>query len=137
MENKPEYIDDAISNGYDVEIDIRYIDGELYLGHDYPCTKISEMFIRDRAKNLWIHCKNIESLRLLCKDYQVFSHDVDEAVLTSNGFLWTYPGKKLTDMSICVLPEKATTSYNNDQLRSCYGICSDIIEYYKNLVQNL
>jgi hypothetical protein len=36
LENKPSYIDHAISLGYDVEIDIWMIDGFLFLGHDAP-----------------------------------------------------------------------------------------------------
>ena len=39
-ENTPTYIDCAIGNGYDVEIDVRSIDGELWLGHDEPQYKI-------------------------------------------------------------------------------------------------
>ena len=39
-ENRPSYIDCAIGNGYDVEIDIRMIGGELWLGHDEPQYKI-------------------------------------------------------------------------------------------------
>ena len=35
-ENRPSYIDCAIGSGYDVEIDLRMIDGELWLGHDEP-----------------------------------------------------------------------------------------------------
>ena len=34
FENQPNYIDDAIRAGYDVEVDIWYIDDKLYLGHD-------------------------------------------------------------------------------------------------------
>jgi hypothetical protein len=34
FENQPNYIDDAIKAGYDVEVDIWYIGGKLYLGHD-------------------------------------------------------------------------------------------------------
>ena len=33
-ENKPEYIDDTIRLGYEVEIDIWIIEGVLLLGHD-------------------------------------------------------------------------------------------------------
>ena len=32
-ENNPGYIDDAIRLGYEVEIDMWWIDGETYLGH--------------------------------------------------------------------------------------------------------
>ena len=35
-ENEPMYIDEAISQGYYVEIDVWYKDGILWLGHDYP-----------------------------------------------------------------------------------------------------
>ena len=35
-ENEPMYIDKAISQGFDVEIDVWMIDGILFLGHDKP-----------------------------------------------------------------------------------------------------
>ena len=38
-ENRPSYIDCALGNGYDVEIDINTVDGELWLGHDDHNTK--------------------------------------------------------------------------------------------------
>lgn len=129
-ENTPSYIDYAISLGYDVEIDVRYIDGKLYLGHDNPDTLIDADFLHKRSKKLWVHCKNIEALyRLIDSDINIFFHNVDEVVLTSHGFLWTYPGKLLTNRSICVLPEMA--NYSQEQLKSCFGICSDYIQVYK------
>ena len=44
-ENSPEYIDEAIKLGFDVEIDVRTKDGELWLGHDEPQYKVSEMWL--------------------------------------------------------------------------------------------
>ena len=35
-ENEPTYIDKAISEGYDVEVDVWFVDNVLYLGHDKP-----------------------------------------------------------------------------------------------------
>ena len=35
-ENSPDYIDEALSMGYDVEIDLRSKDKQLFLGHDKP-----------------------------------------------------------------------------------------------------
>ena len=35
-ENYPDYIDDAINNGFDSEIDIWLQGRRLYLGHDEP-----------------------------------------------------------------------------------------------------
>ena len=44
-ENKPEYIKKSISLGFDCEIDIRYINNILYLGHDTPDYKIDLQFL--------------------------------------------------------------------------------------------
>ena len=35
-ENNPDYIDDTIRLGYDVEVDVWMIEGVLFLGHDEP-----------------------------------------------------------------------------------------------------
>lgn len=35
-ENRPSYIDSAIGSGYEVGVDIRYINGEFWFGHDTP-----------------------------------------------------------------------------------------------------
>jgi len=56
-----------------------------------------------------------------------FWHQEDDYTITSEGYIWTYPGKKLFNKSICVLPE--THDYKN---LNCLGICSDFIEKYKN-----
>ena len=35
-ENKPEYINDALRLGYDVEVDVWFVNGKFMLGHDEP-----------------------------------------------------------------------------------------------------
>ena len=55
-----------------------------------------------------------------------FWHQKDDIALTSRGYFWTYPGKKLTKNSICVLPE-----WHNIKKFNCAGICSDFIADYK------
>ena len=40
LENNPDYINDALIIGYDVEIDIWVINNELFLGHDEPVHNI-------------------------------------------------------------------------------------------------
>ena len=130
-ENEPTYIDMAISQGYDVEIDIWLVDNILYLGHDEPQYGIDFRWIRDRINNLWIHCKNIETLVYMNDinyDINYFWHQNDDVTLTNNNLLWTYPGKKLTTISIAVLPEDV---YVESELEQCYGICSDYIKKYK------
>ena len=137
LENSHKYIIDAIKAGYDVEIDIREIDGKLFLGHNKPQyeTQINyELFVTYGDK-LWIHCKNIPVLHTLMgyKNFglNLFFHDRDQCVLTSKSYIWTYPGYSLGPLgkennSICVLPE--TVDYEEF---NCVGICSDVIEKYK------
>ena len=56
-----------------------------------------------------------------------FYHQTDDVTMTSDGILWVYPGKQPIQYSVAVLPET-----NKDDVSKCYGICSDIIETYKN-----
>ena len=131
-ENKPEYIDDTISMGFDVEIDVWYIDGEWWLGHDGPQYPIELEWIDKRSNKLWVHCKNIQAVEYFnendweYKDINWFWHQEDTLTLTSFGYVWVYPGKQPISKSIAVMPE-----INNDDISKCIGICSDIIESYK------
>jgi hypothetical protein len=130
-ENSPSYIAEALAKGYDVEIDVRYIEKEksFYLGHDAATYIVDNEFLI--CDELWCHAKDIDTFhRLLRLQTNCFFHNVDDVVLTSRGFLWTYPGKKLTDKSICVLPESQS---EEQDIKKCYGICSDFIERYKRL----
>ena len=133
VENKPEYINDTILLGYDVEVDVWFVDGEWWLGHDKPKYKISVQWLEERQDKLWIHCKNVEAMVELesgNKHYDGFNffwHETDTLTLTSLSFIWVYPGKQPIKGSIAVMPE----IYNED-VSQCYGICSDYIEKYKN-----
>ena len=53
LENSPDYINAAISNGYDVEVDVWFQDDEFYLGHDFPQYKTSVEYLRNNK--LWCH----------------------------------------------------------------------------------
>ena len=130
MENNPIYIDRALKNGYDVEIDVWYEDGTWYLGHDKPQYKIDLDYLKN--DKFWCHDKNIEALnRMLKEDIHCFWHQEDDVTLTSKGYMWTYPGKPLTDNSICVKPKK-----NDKIMKKTFGICSDFIVYYNNTGEN-
>ena len=124
-ENKPSYIFDALERSFDVEVDVWFVKDKFYLGHDEPKDLIDDKFLK--IKKLWFHTKNIEALYELKKlNVKCFWHQNDDVTLTSNGFIWTYPGKPLTKKSICVLPE-----LNNIMKFNCAGICSDfILDYY-------
>lgn len=131
LENQPDYIDEALSLGLDVEIDI-WVDqlDTIWLGHDRADYQIDINWLIDRSSNLWIHCKNITALQyfnsLELLDFNYFFHDTDLATLTSKGFIWAYPGNQPIKGSIAVLPEMY-----GDDVSECYGICSDKILLYK------
>lgn len=127
LENKPSYINQALSLGYDIEVDVWYKNNNFYLGHDKPLYKISKKFLKN--KKIWCHAKNIEALHELKKIKAIyFWHQKDDYTLTSNGFFWTYPGIKPCKKSICVLPEWKGKKLLNQNIG---GICSDLIFYYK------
>jgi len=129
FENQPTYIDLAIADGYDVEVDVWYKDKILWLGHDKPQYKIDIIWFIDRLSKLWVHCKNVTALVYFKEcGYPInyFWHENDTVTLTSLNHIWAFPGKQPIDNSIAVLPE-----IYNDNISTCSGICSDIIKTYK------
>jgi len=124
-ENHPNYIDATLGFGYDVEVDVWYIDGKIMLGHDNPQYEVNLRWFTDRINKLWVHCKNMESLiyfRDCGYDINYFWHQTDDVIITSKGFLWVHPGKQPIKNSIAVLPE-----LYNDDTKECIGVCSDFI----------
>lgn len=135
-ENSPDYILKALLKGFDVEIDVWFIeeDGTWWLGHDKPQYIVSLDFLR--APRLWIHAKSFRTLIevLKYKELHVFSHENDPVVLTSRAIPWVYPGYKISAESIAVMPETVPLAYTSQELSTCGGICSDyIVEYFKRL----
>jgi hypothetical protein len=129
-ENNPIYVSESLKLGYDVEIDVWLLEGGLFLGHDIAEYKIDFNFLQNTK--LWCHCKNIEALHfLLHNNIRCFFHDSDKATLTSDGYIWTYPGNKLTDRSICVMPEKDNWNLSKNIAGVCSDFVSDIEGYIK------
>lgn len=125
-ENTKAYIGEALEAGFDVEIDAWKDAGCWYLGHDGPAEKITLEFLKN--DKFWVHAKNIEALSDLVEvGAHCFFHNIDDATLTSRGFLWTFPGKKLMKNSIAVLPERGGAGAFSE---SCAGVCSDFIVTY-------
>jgi len=127
LENNPSQVEKVLENGYNCEIDIRYKDGVYWLGHDKPQYEVSVWFLDKNCDKLWMHCKDIGALNHLTKyhkNFNCFFHQTDDVVLTSQGFLWVYPGKELVEGSVCVMPERGYDSLNIDK---CYGYCSDYL----------
>jgi hypothetical protein len=126
-ENNPVNLIVAISLGFDVEVDIWMDMKGVYLGHDKPQYTVDETFLEDIKDHAWFHCKNIEALGYFVNnmpDAKYFWHQEDDHTLTSNGYIWTYPGKTVTNKSIIVLTEPADLSLYKD----AYGVCTDYLE---------
>lgn len=122
-ENHPDYINEAIILGYNVEIDVWFINNKWYLGHDQPMYEIKYSFLLNRK--FWLHAKNGDAFNELLQDctLNVFWHTTEDWVLTSKGYIWTYPNKFLYDDSICVLPEQGWLG----NIKKCHGICTDFV----------
>jgi hypothetical protein len=137
-ENIPEYIEQAIAQGFDVEIDLRYnsFDKKLYLGHNEAQDDVSWVWLGKYIHNLWIHCKNIEALYEFAhgtSGFNYFWHQEDDYTLTSRNYIWTYPGKPYSPKSVIVMPEWNMNLDEFQMLRAynCFGICSDYVGYLK------
>lgn len=127
-ENKPDTIVVAISLGFDCEIDVWFLNGTLWLGHDYPTTLISYEFLQQYADKLWVHCKNLEALLELRHKFNCFYHDKDIYTLTTRGYIWGNIGSPMNTEVIQVMPERAGVfSFQ------CAGICTDVPVHYKNI----
>ena len=124
-ENKIDYINEAIKNGFDVEIDVWYQKDEFYLGHDNPVDKVSKDYLKNNS--LWCHAKNFGSLqKMLENGIHCFFHDTDKYTLTSKNYIWAFPGIDGGENTIAVKPEG-----KNLNLKKFSGICSDNIINYK------
>ncbi|HBY67971.1 MAG TPA: hypothetical protein DEG69_09545, partial [Flavobacteriaceae bacterium] len=59
------------------------------------------------------------------RNLHCFWHNTDRYTLTSNGWIWAYPGEPGGKKAITVFPEK------NKNWKQFSGICSDNIERYE------
>lgn len=125
LENRPEYLLDAITNGFQVEVDVWWHENSIYFGHDFPQYYVSpEQFVAIK-NDAWFHCKTFDTLYhfLINHDEELnfFWHQTDQFALTNNNAMWTYPGNPVSDLSILVDLD-LTSGAPYDIL---YGICSD------------
>lgn len=126
FENDPKYILEALSSGYDVEIDVWLKGQSWYLGHDLPQYEIDLNFLNNNK--LWCHAKNLKSLQIMIKEgIHCFWHQEDDYTITSKGYIWTYPGKQITNTSIQLCFDNNFRDVNS----IAAGLCSDWIGNYK------
>ena len=132
-ENSPDYIDEAIAAGFDVEIDVWKINGKYFLGHDEDQYKIDLMWLIDRSENLWCHAKNLDALHDIIHYSKLngFWHQEDDYTLTTHNFIWTYPRCVIRQYSYRQIILLFDWTYDEIEIPHG-GICSDEIILYKN-----
>jgi hypothetical protein len=135
-ENSIDSIKTAIDLGFDVELDIWVVDGKIMLGHDEPQNALEKPLLDRIGPTGWFHCKNIEALNYFrdhLPDLNYFWHQMDDYTITSKGYFWTYPGKKISKNSIIVLPENIDQSELEYMIKQRpYAICTDWPHLYEN-----
>ena len=126
-ENSPDYIMEAIAADFDVEVDVWYIDGKILLGHDAPTYEVDLSFIQNAR--FWCHAKNAEALEfMLANDVHCFWHEGDQRVLTSKGFVWTYPHKQLINNSVVVILDK---EIDYAYVSRANAVCGDFVQSWR------
>lgn len=117
-ENNTWAIDECISLGFDVEVDL-WIEDTLYLGHDRPEQVIKPEYLKNFANNLWIHAKNLKAVEWLLQMKQLnwFWHQTDVMTLTSKGIPWCYPNHYVST--------GVTVQLGYISMPRVYGVCTD------------
>ena len=119
-ENSPDYILKTIEAGFDVEVDVWYVNGVWMLGHDGPVHPMGSYILYH--PKLWRHAKNLPALRrMLEAGVHCFWHQDDARTLTSQGYIWTHEGAEYDERSIIYLPAAPV------ETPRVYGICSDYV----------
>jgi hypothetical protein len=123
-ENNPYHINGILSRGIDVEIDLWYVDDNLFLGHDEPTHQIDTSWLMINKDKLWVHLKNLNAISSpVVKHLNYFWHENDKFTLTSKGIPWCFPNVFLeTGVTVTLTNEKIT--------RNIFGLCTDYVEDY-------
>ena len=132
-ENTTNKIERALDLEFDVEIDVRYMDDKIFLGHDSPTEQIPMSFLLNRSDYLWIHAKDLKTFLFLLafkKDLNIFLHDSDAATLTTKGYVWTHPNSVDFGYTSVALKFEYVPGFVSTRL--VYGICSDNPEAFRN-----
>ena len=131
-ENKPELLDRRISNGYSVELDVWFVKGGYWLGHDEPQYEVSFEWLMKDAAAKYIHCKNGETFEhLLSKcgrlgyNANLFYHTGEDYALTTRGHVIVHPGKPLLHGSVNMMPEMAVARRPQGEWNQTFAFCSD------------
>ena len=143
LENTPDYVDQALSAGFSVEVDIWRNDKKFFLGHDAPTTEIPYEWLEKRRDKLLVHAKNFNALAALSfhhlnptQELAVFFHEKEKYALVHNcrnshgiiieGVIWANCLDEANSKSIIPLLTSEDVS-NHFPRKQIWGICSDYV----------
>jgi hypothetical protein len=126
-ENSPDYLLEAIAADFDVEVDVWFVDGKIMLGHDAPTYEVDLNFIKN--ERFWCHAKNAEALEfMLANSVHCFWHENDQRVLTSRGYVWTYPYKQIINNAVVVILDK---ELDYAYVSRAVAVCGDFVQSWR------
>ena len=130
-ENNPIYVLSALNKSFECEVDLRVMNGKLYLGHDGPDYLVPESFLLDWRSALWIHCKNLPAFEwvLSNKDVNGFWHEQDQFALTTKFHIWTAHRENTTARTVLVDNSPDAISRTPKDLE---GLCGDYVGVAKD-----
>lgn len=129
LENNEDELRRRLDEGWEIECDVWYGDDEIWrLGHDGPGEVLRDVDGLLRHPRSWIHCKNLVALRkcIEMRGVNCFFHDTDTAVLTSQQYIWAYPGHIVEgEKGVCVMPERH--GFTLAEICNVGAVCSDYL----------
>jgi hypothetical protein len=123
-ENAPDYIDEAIVAGFQVEVDLRRIGSDWFLGHDFPQYQVDKKWLDERKGDLLLHLKDFNSLKYKDKSWHFFCHSNDPFTFTSQGYRWLHD-LSLTPDEFTIVPLMTLELIAAFEQRRIHAICSD------------
>jgi hypothetical protein len=124
--NNPNYVAIALAK-YDVEIDVWFQNGQFLLGHDKPQYPINDQFLLQHR--LWCHAKNPDALERMSKlDVHCFWHQNDYYTLTSQNYVWTYPGMPILSNGVINASPLEFTQVIESK---AFGVCTDYVNDFE------
>lgn len=132
-ENSPLYVQDALDKGFDVEVDVHYVSGEWFLGHDKPKYNVNQSWLE--REHIWCHAKDIYTLHmmLMYPAINCFWHQDDDCALTSYGYIWAFPINTIGPKCICVF-NRIVNSYIP---LNCGGVCADDVILLRKILKGM
>ena len=121
------------ANFFKVEIDIRKLNGEYFLGHDEPERKVSLQWLNYYRDKLFLHCKNADAYECdRLQDFHRFMHENEDTVTCSRGNVLKHPNFKPLPNSYNMMPENSEQETLQTVLKSS-AVCTDYPLFFQSL----